>query len=552
MIMRLLTITTLAAVVGNLAFIPCVNAQTSPTWSGYVVENGGSSTISYTEAGVSFALPTVYCPNTGLGPAAGVSFWVGLDRGGTSPIEKAGIMVTCDNTQTPPQPVYQAFWLMYAPGSPADVHLGFAAKPGDGIRAGVTYANGSFQLTVTDSAAGQSFSSGPQPCAASGGCSRASVEWIVERPGDDVPLAAYGCVMTVCANQSAPPPGIILNDPVAFTPNASYSGPSQGLLQVLSMHELGSSGTPSGPTLSACLAVPIHPPVAKGTEVRGSGAVFTTLSGSFFCQWYGYGTAVCDPNGCISEQTFCENIVKNFYNQQTNQEFVSGYAVLCGGQPPYVGGLSGADLNINIASVTKTMTAVLALRLLGLPSNPTINDTIFQYLPTSWQQAIESSCTAQNCPVKNITFKALLEQKSGLCANNAPGVCQQATQSNGRCGGADTIDATLQLVLQSAVDPNPSWHYDNCNFALFRVLLPQFMGTGNPCIYNWTSNCPGNKPTAAESAQAAANLYVAQMNEFAFGPLGLPNLGCKPTSTATSMYGWSFPPTGNGWDGGGD
>jgi hypothetical protein len=162
-IMRALTIAALAAVLGSLAPIPCVKAQAqnSPTWSGYMVQNGGSQTTSFNDATLSFVLPGVYCPDTGLGPAAGVYFWVGLDSGGNSPIEKTGIMVTCDNTQNPPQPVYRAFWLMYVPGKPADVHFGFTAKAGDPIVAGVNYANGSFQLGVRDG--GQSFSSGPQP-----------------------------------------------------------------------------------------------------------------------------------------------------------------------------------------------------------------------------------------------------------------------------------------------------------------------------------------------------------------------------------------------------
>jgi CubicO group peptidase (beta-lactamase class C family) len=553
--MRTLIVAASAAILASLASVPCATAQSSSTtWSGYMVENGGSQNISYTDAAVSFALPGVYCPNTGLGPAAGVAFWVGLDSGGTSPIEKAGIMVTCDNTQNPPQPVYQAFWLMYVPGQPPDVHLGFIAQPGDGIGAGVTYANGSFQLVVNDG--NQSLSSGPQPCTAPGGCPRASVEWIVERPGDDVPLAGYGCVPSVCANQPAPPPGIVLNGPAMFTPHATYAGPDQGIIHVLGMYEKGPSGAADGPPLSGCLAVPIKLPI-RGTEARETGPVFTTLSGSFFCQWSGYGIAACDPSGCISEQTFCQNIVNNFSNQQTNQIFVSGYAVLCGGQPPYFGGLAAADLNINVASVTKTMTAILALKEIEINNTPTtpvtINDPIWNYLPASWQQAISSTpnCTSSNCPVKNITLKSLLEQKSGLCGNGntTDAACKQAA-SNNLCGGDDTMDSVLLQLLQSVVDPKPSWHYDSCNFALFRALLPQMPQTGNRCIYNWTSSCAPPAPTPAESAQLAANFYTAQMNALVFGPLGLPTIGCKPTSAATSMLGWPFPPTGNGWNGG--
>jgi Peptidase A4 family/Beta-lactamase len=532
--MRVLTIAALTTVLGSFAFVSCAQAQNSSTWSGYLVENGGSQAISYTAAAVSFGLPDVSCPNTGLGSAAGVSFWVGLDHGGTSPIEKAGIMVTCDKTQTP---TYQAFWLMYVPGQTADVHLGFTAKPGDSIRAAVTYANGAFQLSVADaSVAGHSLSSGPQSCAATSGCPRASVEWMVERPGDDIPLAAYGCVPAVCSNQAPAPPGIILNDPVMFTPGATYSGPNQGTLHVLGMHEIAASGAADGPPISYCLAAPINQPITRGTEARESGAVHTTLSGSFLCQWSGYGIAACDPSGCMSEQTFCQNIVNNFYNQQTNQLFVSGYTVLCGAQQPYAGGLSRADLNINVASVTKTMTAILILNEIAAHKTVTIDDSIWKYLPAPWQATISQT---QQAALQRITLKDLLEQKSGLCASYSTGQPTPTACANAPslplCGGDDTMDSVLLTVLQSAVDPKPSWHYDNCNFALFRALLPQI--TGNSSIYS-----------SPNSARNAANLYISEAYKYVFSPLNLPMIDCKPT--APSMLGWPFPPTGNGWNGG--
>lgn len=227
------TIAGCAAVLGCVAFMPCANAQDySPTWSGYMVENGGSQAISYTSTDVSFAVPDVSCPNTGLGPAAGASFWAGLDHGGTSPIEKAGVMVTCDNTQIPPQPVYRTFWLMYVPGKPANIHFGFTPKPGDTIVARVTYANAAFQLSVAKAGPGaQSLSSGPQTCTAPGGCPRASVEWIAERSSDDVPLARYGCVLTVCSNQAPAPPGSARHHPRQSSdvhPRCDLRGPRPG------------------------------------------------------------------------------------------------------------------------------------------------------------------------------------------------------------------------------------------------------------------------------------------------------------------------------------
>jgi hypothetical protein len=47
----------------------------------------------------------------------------------------------------------------------------------------------------------------------------------------------------------------------------------------------------------------------------------------------------CDPQGCISEQTFLNSIVSNVQNLQNTPAGVAGYVVYVGGLPPVSSGL---------------------------------------------------------------------------------------------------------------------------------------------------------------------------------------------------------------------
>jgi CubicO group peptidase (beta-lactamase class C family) len=114
-----------------------------------------------------------------------------------------------------------------------------------------------------------------------------------------------------------------------------------------------------------------------------------------------------------------------------------------------------AAMTLNVrsdaASVTKTMTAVAALKLLAA-KNVSVNSTIAAHLPASWQLGQGVSA---------ITFAQLLTHTSGI----------RDPQNLG------TSYAGLKAIMaQDIVPANKVYQYQNANFALFRILIPYLNG----------------------------------------------------------------------------
>jgi hypothetical protein len=535
LIMRGASIAVLLAFLGSLVSITRAEAQQdSPTWSGYMWKSTDLASTTFTDASGNWTVPAVSCPNTGLGPAAGVSFWVGLDAGGTAPLEQAGINVTCDTAQYPPQPRYEAFWRMYVPGKSNPTTHVFAVNAGDVIGARVSYANGSFTFVVSDSTSHQSYTSPPQACDVTAACPRGSVEWIVERPGDGAPLAQYACVPAACAevpvvpgNSYSPPwqPGY--PNPVEFTTAANGTGLARQLT-VLTMVESG----PPRQILSSCSAVPIEyplPPRLRTSFAERANGFGATPSGGIICAWSDSDIVACDSTGCISEEAFCQNIANTLQNS------VTGYAVLCGGMPPYLGGQARTSTDppalamqtnarINIASVSKTLTAIGVILALAEKKLP-INAPIGPYIYSDWQPA--------GANVNAITFEDLLTQRSGFPDNTV-------------CGGGNTEYSVLKTIIQAPVAANAPPVYSNCNFAIFRELLPILMQGQTGAV--------GSLPDGPQRAQASAEYYVNYMNQYVFAPVLNDLRACKPVADPSiAMLAYLFPPGATpGWDGGGD
>jgi len=106
---------------------------------------------------------------------------------------------------------------------------------------------------------------------------------------------------------------------------------------------------------------------------------------------------------------------------------------------------------MNIASVTKTLTAVAALKLLAA-RHMSIDTPIYSYLPRSW-------ILGQN--VKTITFRALLTHTSGIRSSHDL---------------ATSYDDLRTLIAQGINLSDQVYHYQNQNFALFRILIPYLNG----------------------------------------------------------------------------
>lgn len=152
------------------------------------------------------------------------------------------------------------------------------------------------------------------------------------------------------------------------------------------------------------------------------------------------------------------------------------------------------DTRSNAASVTKTMTAVAALKLLAA-KNVSVNSPIAPYLPQSW---------SLGQGVSAITFAQLLTHTSGIRDTLTP----------------DTSYANLKATMaQNILPANKVPNYQNANFALFRILIPYLNGF--------------NDAGAQDLASATTQRYLTYMNSV-YGP-DIP-ISCKPGPTPTLTY----------------
>ena len=250
----------------------------------------------------------------------------------------------------------------------------------------------------------------------------------------------------------------------------------------------------------------------------GLAALTTTVA----CQ---NDVVVCDPLGCMSEKNFGQNIV----NSLQAPPGVVGYVVTVGSFPSVFGGnavlspsaaMLPTDLT-NIASITKMLTTFAVLKSLS-NHNISLDASIFPYLYSDWQ-----SVAGPN--IQQITFRHLLTHRSGFPADSTPG----------GCNGSNTVYATLKSHIQSNVAPLPAGAqgvYSNCNFAIFRELLPQMEGDS---VINAT---PDNILGANPRASLSADFYINYVNQNVLGPGGVPALrNCSPT-TNPQVQILSYPP----------
>jgi CubicO group peptidase (beta-lactamase class C family) len=210
----------------------------------------------------------------------------------------------------------------------------------------------------------------------------------------------------------------------------------------------------------------------------------------------------CDNQGCISEAKLVSNICNKLANK------VVGYACLVGGVRPIFGGQArtnsspptlamAPDLVTDIASVSKTMTAVAIVQLLA--QNHLLDTTkISGYLYSDWKQGPY---------VNTLTFKELLTHTSGFGQINDCG-------DNSKIDYAGIQNRVANGVTQSNIG-KPA--YGNCNFALLRELMPALLGQRLNNI---------SDPT--QRAKKSSEMYRDYMNSHVFQPVSVPHSECTP------------------------
>ncbi len=237
---------------------------------------------------------------------------------------------------------------------------------------------------------------------------------------------------------------------------------------------------------------------------------------------------VCDATQCVSIADVYRNVSARLDGN------VVGYAVTVGKASigAYSHGYARTSANapaklflpstkIGVASVSKVITALAAIRVIGNAPNITLDSGIGGHLPSDW---------TLDPNVASITFRQLLSQRSGIKDY----------------GNNDQSYATLKAFFTQNVDPskntpckpasvvnpanpinvmNKSWCYSNYNFGIFRVLLPMIVGFVDD-------------PLHRAGKLAAAYVKIVQQN--VFQPVGAIGVDTKPPASGPQATGYAF------------
>ena len=173
---------------------------------------------------------------------------------------------------------------------------------------------------------------------------------------------------------------------------------------------------------------------------------------------------------------------------------------------------------INIASISKPLTAMVLLRLLE-ERGESVDNPIAPWLPQTWDlgAGIGPGLDPQ------LTFRDLLTHRSGLNANLNTDYEYEDLQAYAEAG----IDQTDKLTFK----------YQNANFAMFRVAIP-YLRYGANGVNQIAALVP-----YAPMAEVIAGLYIQTVRDYAFAPTGFVEGGCVP-SDSTPTYYYPFPTNG--------
>jgi CubicO group peptidase (beta-lactamase class C family) len=121
---------------------------------------------------------------------------------------------------------------------------------------------------------------------------------------------------------------------------------------------------------------------------------------------------------------------------------------------------------LNVASVTKTITATTVLELLQA-RGIAIDDPIGPYLPWDWARPASAGDVVDP---GTLTFRQLMTHRSGLGGTDGNG-------NRTSCGMA--FSSLKSCIAAGARLSRQSFFYDNGNFALFRVMMVNLIGGCN-------------------------------------------------------------------------
>ena len=160
---------------------------------------------------------------------------------------------------------------------------------------------------------------------------------------------------------------------------------------------------------------------------------------------------------------------------------------------------------INVASVTKALTAVAVLQLMT-KNDIKPGDKIGEWLPVYFNATTT---------IKNLSFEELMTHSSGIRESST------------------SFDSIIAIVRRPLADPLKTKNqYSNVNFALFRAMIP-YLRDKSAAAAQEANMLPGN-PSGFETW--LSNAYVGYMQSNVFTPIGLGTTNCKPSPNTAQAF----------------
>lgn len=192
--------------------------------------------------------------------------------------------------------------------------------------------------------------------------------------------------------------------------------------------------------------------------------------------------------------------------------WAAGYSVLKKDVPDILAeGLSmRPETRINIASVTKPITAVAVLKALQIDEGVSLDSKVADFLPAHW---------TKGPGVNNLSFKDFMSQYTGMNDNN----------------GSTSIAALREWIKVGVTRPKTEYKYINGNLAIFRIALPYLKARKNATAVNALNLLA--KTNEAEFNKIVSDNYVKIVRDTVFTPMGIKNVSMKDDNKyATRLY----------------
>ena len=187
----------------------------------------------------------------------------------------------------------------------------------------------------------------------------------------------------------------------------------------------------------------------------------------------------------------------------------TGYSVLKKDVPDILGvGLSfRPETRINIASVTKPITATAVLKALQVNPAVSLDSKVKDFLPPTWTIGPY---------VKDLSFKDFLSQYTGMNDNK----------------GFTDIKNLREWIKVGVNCPKTEYKYINGNLAIFRIALPYLVATAaERKAYNELALTSDNALNDAVSAK-----YVEIVRNTVFTPMGINNVSMNDTNKYQTRF----------------